>query len=90
MSGLGKIKFLVGNNNFQKNTIPPYDKKICDFLSDLSDELNSSVEAKNFPDVKTLAFYCRKANVENLSKQYLTKRIVYICKLSWPFYPLVK
>ena len=71
MNGIGKIKFLVGNNNFHKNTIPPYDKKICDFLSDLSNELNSSVEAKNFPDIKTLAFYCRKANLENLKRKFL-------------------
>ena len=70
MNGIGKIKFLVGNNNFHKNTIPPYDKKICDFLSDLSNELNSSVEAKNFPDIKTLAFYCRKANLENLKRKF--------------------
>ena len=71
MNNIEKIKFLVGNKKFQKATIAPYDKTICDFLSNLSDELNSCAETKNYPDIKTLAFYCRKANLESLKKNFL-------------------
>ena len=65
---LKNIKFLVGDTKFEKISISPYDDTVCNFLSDLSKDLNKSEKINFYPDVKTLAFFCRKANIERLKK----------------------
>ena len=72
MKNLNGIEYLVGNKNISKRSVLPYDKNICDFLSDLSDELNSTSESKKYPDIKTLAFWCRRQNINNLKKKFLS------------------
>ena len=72
MKNLNGIEYLVGDKNISKKSILPYDNNICDFLGDLSDELNSNSESKNYPDIKTLAFWCRRQNINNLKKKFLS------------------
>jgi len=72
MKDLKNIKYLVGNKLQSKKTTTPYHKKICDFLSDFSEDLNSSPECKNYPDIKTLAFWCRRKNIYNLREKFLS------------------
>ena len=51
------LEFLVGNNkSVGFNSIIPYHQKVCEFLADLSDELNKIKNIKDYPDIKTLAF----------------------------------
>ena len=72
MKNLNTIEYLVGGKNISKRSVLPYDNNICDFLGDLSDELNSNSESKNYPDIKTLAFWCRRQNINNLKKKFLS------------------
>ena len=72
MKYLNGIEYLVGDKNISKRSVLPYDNNICDFLGDLSDELNSNSESKNYPDIKTLAFWCRRQNINNLKKKFLS------------------
>ena len=72
MKNLNGIEYLVGDGNISKKSILPYDNNICDFLGDLSDELNANSESKNYPDIKTLAFWCRRQNINNLKKKFLS------------------
>ena len=72
MKNLNAIKYLVGGKNISKKSVLPYDNNICDFLGDLSDELNLNRESKNYPDIKTLAFWCRRQNINNLKKKFLS------------------
>ncbi len=65
---LKNIKFLVGNKKLEKVSVSPYDDMICNFLSDLSKDLNKSEEVNLYPDVKALAFFCRKSHIERLKK----------------------
>jgi hypothetical protein len=44
-------------------------------LSSLSVELYKSHKIRNFPDVATFAFFCRKANLLNLKKRYSQSNI---------------
>ena len=73
MKNLDGIEYLVGDKNIGKRSVLPYDNNICDFLGDLSDELNSNSESKNYPDIKTLAFWCRRQNINNLKKKISLK-----------------
>ena len=69
---LNNFKYLVGNKSINKKTTIPYDKTICDFLGDLSKDLNSSAESKKYPDIKALAFWCRKKNIYKLKEKFLS------------------
>ena len=57
------LEFLVGNKNFSKKPTQPYNKNICQFISDLSKNLINNLEAKKYPDILTFAFWCREKNI---------------------------
>ena len=71
MNNMEKIKFLVGNKEIKKISLSPYDKEVLDFLVDLSEDLNLTKDIKNYPDIKTLAFFCRNKNLIKLKKNFL-------------------
>ncbi len=61
-------------NNIDKllshKSFAPFDEKICSFLDETSKRLMKDGEAKAFPDVVTFAFFCRKANLLSMKKNY--------------------
>ena len=63
-----KISFLVGNNSFDQKPFEPFSKQVCEFLNDLSNELNKFKDIKKYPDLKSLAFWCRKNNILKYKK----------------------
>ena len=71
MNNMEKIKFLVGNKEIKKILLSPYDKEVLDFLGDLSEDLNLTKDIKNYPDIKTFAFFCRNKNLIKLKKNFL-------------------
>jgi hypothetical protein len=48
-----------------------FSRLAIDFLNQLSSALLTNRMVKNYPDVVTFAFFCRKANVTMLKKRYL-------------------
>ena len=71
MNNMEKIKFLVGNKEIKKISLSPYDKEVLDFLGDLSEDLNLTEDIRNYPDIKTFAFFCRNKNLIKLKKNFL-------------------
>ena len=71
MNDMEKIKFLVGNKEIKKISLSPYDKEVLDFLGDLSEDLNLTEDIRNYPDIKTFAFFCRNKNLIKLKKNFL-------------------
>lgn len=67
---IGDIKFLVGNYNFKIKTKKPYEEIVCKFVANLSKELIKHKESSNYPDIKTLGFWCRKQNINNLKEKF--------------------
>ena len=63
-----KIDYLVGKDFKNRKILEPFNKIICDFLIDLSSDLNQF----NNPDIKALAFWCRNANIMRLKNLYKT------------------
>ena len=54
-------------------TVPalePFSDIVIEFLNAVSKELLTDSEAKKYPDVVTLAFWMRRASVENLKKRF--------------------
>jgi hypothetical protein len=62
------IEYLVGNKNFKLISRPIYNSLVCDFICDLSKMLFGHSNSKNYPDIITLAFWCRKQNIDIMKK----------------------
>jgi len=69
-----RIDYLVGSpSNFNKWVFVPYDPLVCSFLNSLSSELLQNSVAKNYPDVISFGFWCRKANIGKLKEEFSEK-----------------
>ena len=67
-----KLEFLTKNQNLSSAAQHPYCNEVCKFLGDLSKKLDVKKMNQEFPDIKALSFWCRKANIENLKKKYIS------------------
>jgi len=74
---LDEVEFLIGdkldclNGLSQLQSVGLFSDVTLEFLSDISDLILKSPEIRNFPDVATFAFYCRKANLNFLKSNHL-------------------
>jgi len=75
MNNLKNFEYLVGDKNINKASTEPYNEITCDFLGELSKELNLSAESQIYPDIKTFSFWIRKQNIYNLKKKFLSKEV---------------
>ena len=57
-------------NFFQQKATNPFDEPCVDMLSALSASLLKDVNARQYPDIITFAFFCRKANLNKLRETY--------------------
>jgi hypothetical protein len=55
-------------------TLPAFDSHACTFVEAFSRRLMQSPEARTFPELTALAFWFRKAAIENLRKQHEQRR----------------
>lgn len=66
-----RVTYLVGTNQLTHRPLPPYDDGVCRFLGALSaDLLSADSGAAGLPDVTTFAFWCRRANLERLKREF--------------------
>ena len=70
------MKFVIGDNDIIRNmeNVPafqPFDDSGIECLDRVSHILLNDTHAKQYPDVVTFAFWCRKASIRNLQKPYL-------------------
>lgn len=64
------LKYLAGNSIEYVKPVAIFDELVCDFLDQLSKTIRNDVRAKQYPDVLSFAFFCRKANVQRIKKKY--------------------
>jgi hypothetical protein len=75
MNNLG-IEYLVGKKSHLNNFLKPFSKEVINFLDEFSRLINSRKNLENYPDIRALAFFCRKRNILNFKdKYYNPKRI---------------
>jgi hypothetical protein len=55
------------------SSIQPFSDESVAFLNSLSRELSKNPQIRNYPDVATFAFFCRKGNILQIKKQYEDK-----------------
>lgn len=52
------------------NVMEPFSVEVCQFLNRLSQVLLEDKALKQYPDIISFAFFCRKANIERLKASY--------------------
>ena len=64
-----KITYLVGKKTNLASILKPFSEEVVNFLDDLSRKINLRSDIKEYPDLKGLAFFCRKQNILNFQKK---------------------
>ena len=75
MPKLNKVNYLVGSEDYETKPFKPYNKITCAFLAEFSKKLNLQKDINEISDLKALAFWCRKKNIEYLIKKNLSDEI---------------
>jgi hypothetical protein len=68
------IEYLVGKPDVKVAPQVPYSNLSCEFLNDLSKVLMTHEKIREYPDVMTFAFWCRRANIEKLIASFLDNK----------------
>ena len=63
------IQWLLGDENVSVCPMMPYSQLVIDFLDQLSTVLRKSVNPGEYPDIISIAFWCRKGNILKLKEQ---------------------
>mgnify|MGYP001257371251 FL=1 len=72
---LKNTEYLIGDNNFKTTASIPYNKKVCEFIFAFSKELLNHRRSNEYPDLKTLGFWCRKQNILSLKKEFDSPKV---------------
>jgi hypothetical protein len=64
------VNFLVGTENVLNVPARPYNDMVCEFANRLSSVLMNLKATKDYPDIMSFAFWCRKANITRLKQKY--------------------
>lgn len=60
---MSDVNYLIGSDAVADQPLPVYSEEAVSFLSDLSAELLRVPNVRSYPDVVSVAFWCRKANL---------------------------
>ncbi len=71
----GEAEYLFGEKEIQVIPMIPFEDQVCEFLDRLSKALREDLEAKQYPDIMTFAFWIRKANILKLKTLYQKKEV---------------
>ena len=63
------VQWLLGTPDVVTSPMRPYSELVIDFLDELSSQLRKSVKPGEYPDIISLAFWCRKGNILKLKKR---------------------
>ena len=64
------VDFIYNNKTLKNSVKRPFDKRILDFIDSLSKELFKNKETRDYDDLITFAYWCRRSNIEQLSLKY--------------------
>lgn len=65
-----KIDYLVGQAPVRVQSLKPFDDVLCDYLNDLSKAIMGYERLREYPDLVTFAYWCRKSNLCKMKEHY--------------------
>ena len=60
------VNYLAGEKELCVCPLPVYSEEAISFLSDFSEVLMKIPESRRYPDIMSVAFWCRKSNIIKL------------------------
>ena len=69
------VNIILGKIEPTNYVTEAFNDEVCSFLDDLSKWLRHNKEALAFPDLTTVAFWCRKANIEKMKNEFYDGKI---------------
>lgn len=63
---MSNVDYLIGNSNISNTPLRAFDDEVVLFLNAFSAALMKSPAVRLYPDLSSLAFWCRKANIKKL------------------------
>ena len=70
------VKNILKNFDFKIGPYKIFDKKIVNFLNEISNRILKSKKYNQYTDLATFAFWCRKKNIEALSNTYSSSNLI--------------
>lgn len=76
---LNKLKtYFMKQDNFEEMkrlpALPLFSDEICEFLNQLSITIRNDKQAKEYPDIVTFGFFCRKSNLMHMKQQFYSSK----------------
>lgn len=68
-----RVKYSSGINfddMVKLKALPPFSDEVCCFLDDLAKEIMGDKQLRQYSDIITFGFFCRKGNINKLKKRY--------------------
>lgn len=76
MNNKKNINYLVGKNANLNICLKPFSNEVIEFLDYFSKKLFSLSDINKYPELASLAFYCRKKNFLRLKHKFLNKKSI--------------
>ena len=70
MIPMKNVDYIVGTSDINRTPLPVYNDSVCAFISEISATLMKSPLIRFFPDLSSLAFWGRKANLQKLKSDF--------------------
>ena len=70
MLPIDKKFYIIGTNNFQINTLQPFNKLICEFFDYISTKILNDRNKFEYSDILALGFWYRKNNILAMKKKF--------------------
>ncbi len=62
------VEYLIGNDEIVSLPLKAYSHEVLDFAAELSGTIMKAKDVRNYPDLVSFAFWCRKGNIEKLKE----------------------
>jgi len=78
-NSFNNVSFLNTTDSFdyesflKQKPLAPFSNEVAAYLNDLSKTLNKDPRVRQYPDVATFSFFCRKANLSKLKEKFSDK-----------------
>ena len=70
MIPMNNVKYVLGSKDVLPSPLPVFDSEVCTFIAELSAEILKTPLSRAMPDLATLAFWGRKANIRKLKENF--------------------
>ena len=71
-----KIIFVYGKLNFNSKPLKIFDNIIINFLNEISLKIFQDKKNYKYPDLISFGFWCRKSNLQSLSRDYKSDKLI--------------